>query len=117
MNTPSNMAGHNQPPLEVWRLQADEWADLDAAASLLADGQSTIISQRINDLTADGLSVAKAERQVKGSPEIDDYIKKKNAARKRANKARIAMDYAKEKLWEAKNKDANRRSEMRMTGS
>lgn len=106
---------HNQPPLEVWRLQAEEWADLDAAAHLLADGKSSVFSEWSQALIAEGMTISLAERTVKASEKYRDYLKKMNAARRRANRARVAMDYAKEKLWESKNADANSRAERRMS--
>ena len=105
---------HNQPPLEVWRLKALEWADLDAAAHLLADGKSSVFSEWTEELIAEGMAISKAERTVKASERYRDYLKKMNAARKRANRAKVAMDYAKEKLWESKNADANERAEKRL---
>lgn len=105
---------HNQPPVEVWRLKAEEWVDLDAAANLLEDGKSVVLSQMIIALVDDGMPVSKAERAARACQQYRDYLKKKNAAKKRANHARVAMDYAKEILWEAKGKEANARSERRM---
>lgn len=105
---------HNHPPLEVWRLKAEEWADLHAAAGLLEDGKSIVLAEMINEQVLQGKSVAAAEREAKASDRFKDYVKKMNAARKKANYARIAADYEKEKIWENKSADANARAERRM---
>jgi len=105
---------HNQPPLEVWRLKAEKWAELDAHAFLLAEGKSSVLSEMINLLVSNGASVASAEKEARASEKFRDYLKKMGNARKQANLARIDMDYHKEKLWESKNAEANARSERRM---
>lgn len=105
----------NQPPLEVWRLQAEEWADLDAAAHLLEKGRSSVFAEWQNALIADGVKISQAERDTLASEQYRDYLKKMTAARRRSNRARVAMDYKKELLWEAKSADANSRAEKRLT--
>lgn len=106
---------HNHPPLEVWRLKAEEWAQLNRVAGLLEDGKSVVLSQLVNALVADGKSVAAAEREAKASEKYGDYLKSMHNAREKANFARIAADYEKEKIWENKSADANARAERRMT--
>lgn len=105
---------HNHPPLEVWRLQAEEWADLDAAAHLLEKGRSSVFAEWHNALIAEGMKISQAERDTLASGQYRDYLKKMTAARRRSNRARVAMDYAKEKLWETKSGEANARAERRM---
>lgn len=104
----------NQPTIEVWRLKGEEWVDLNAAASLLDDGKSVVLSQMIIALVEDGMAVGKAERAARASPQYRDYLKKKNAARKRADHAKVALDYAKEIHWEQKMANANARDERKM---
>jgi len=104
----------NQPPLEVWRLQAEEWADLDAAAHLLEKGRSSVFAEWQNALIAEGVKISQAERDTLASEQYRDYLKKMTAARRRSNRARVAMDYAKEKLWEVKTANANARDERKM---
>lgn len=106
---------HNQDPVEIWRMEAEKWVDLDAAARLLEEGKTTVLEQYKQPHLEDGLSDGAATRKAKISEEWKDYLKKMVKARTRANHQRIAKDYAERKYWEAQNKDANRRSEMRMT--
>ncbi len=117
MNTPSNMAGHNQPPLEVWRLKAREYVALNKAARMLENSKSAVLSRRMGQLTAQGVSVSAAERQVKASPEWQEYLDTTEEARAAADFAWVEREYAKEKMWEIKSGNADARAEMRMTGS
>ena len=112
MNTPST---HNQPPVEVWRLEAEKWVDLDAAARLLEEGKTTVLEQYKRPFVEDGDSDAAATRKAKLGEPWRDYIKTMVSAKTRANHQRIAMQYAERKYWEHQNRDANMRAEQRMT--
>jgi predicted hydrolase (HD superfamily) len=105
---------HNtRPQSEVYREAAMRWADLDAAARMLEEGKSAVLSQRMARLG--DMPVSKAELTVKASDEWADYIKKMVRAKTEANKARIEMDFVKMQYWEQTSQAATERQEMRMT--
>ncbi len=106
---------NSHPPVEVWRLKAEEWVDLDAAAFLLMEGKTTVLERYKAEHIEEGMSAAAAERKVKTSDAWADYLKKMCAARKRALHAKVGMQYAERMYWEGTNKDANVRAEKRMT--
>lgn len=102
----------NTPYSEQFRLKGIEWCDLDAAARLLAEGKTTYLAQckaRLGDIPD-----SKAERIVKSSADWSDYIKKMVAAKTRADKAKIELEFLRMRYWENTNSDANRRAEMKM---
>lgn len=106
------MPTSNEPYSEQYRIAAEEWADLDAAARMLEEGKTTYLAQRIAQ--HGDMPHNKAEREVKASSEWADYIKKMVNAKTRANKARIKLDYLKMRYWEEQGSNATRRAEMRM---
>ena len=104
---------NTRPQSELYREAATRWADLDAAARMLEEGKSAVLSQRM--ARCGDMPVSKAELQVKASPEWADYIKKMVNAKTAANKARIEMEFVKMQAWEQQSRQAYERQEMRMT--
>jgi len=104
---------NKRPQSEVYREAAMRWADLDAAARMLEEGKSAVLSQRMAQLG--DMPVSKAELTVKSSEFWADYIKKMVRAKTEANKARIEMDYHRMVAWERNSQEAYERAEMRMT--
>ena len=103
---------NNRPQSEVYRETAMRWADLDAAARMLEEGKSAVLSQRMAALG--DMAVSKAELSVKASPEWSDFIKKMVAARTQANKAKIEMEFNRMQFFERNSQAATERMEMRM---
>ena len=104
---------NSRPQSELYREAATRWADLDAAARMLEEGKSAVLSQRMAQ--CGDMPVSKAELQVKASPFWADYIKKMVNAKTAANKARIEMEFVKMQAWEQQSRQAYERQEMRMT--
>jgi hypothetical protein len=104
----------NAPLSEQYAEIGHEWADAEAAASLLEDLKTSVLSQKMQDWIAGGMAVNKAEASVKASPEWTDYITKMVNARKLANKLRVQMDVVKMRQWEQTNAQANERMAARM---
>lgn len=102
----------NEPYSEQLRMKGLEWVEADAAARLLEEGKSAYLAQRMNALG--DIPVSKAEKEVKGSADWSDYIKKLASTRTRANRLKVELEYIKMKHWEDQNANATRRAEMRM---
>lgn len=108
--------GSNLPPSEEWHKAALAWVDAEDAAQMLEETKSAVLSEMINRvLSADTkMSVAKAESQVKGSPEWRRYLEKIVRARTAANRARMERDYMKMRFMEWNNTEANHRAGARV---
>jgi len=104
---------NERPQSEVYREAAMRWADLDAAARMLEETKSVVLSQRMKEYG--DIPVSKAELYVKASPFWDDFIRKMVRAKTEANKARIEMEFCKMQAWEQNSKEAYERAEMRMS--
>jgi hypothetical protein len=103
----------NEPWSEQYRIMGELWADAEAAASLLEDSKSAVLSQRMAMLG--DIAVNKAEMTVKASREWQEHIEKIVAARKNANLLKIRMEFCKMKYHEEQGIEASKRAEMRMT--
>lgn len=104
---------NSRPQSEVYREAAMRWADLDAAARMLEESKSAVLSRLMSD--HGDIPVSKAELKVKASDYWHDYIDKMVRAKTAANKARIEMEFAKMQAWEQNSKEAYERAEMRMS--
>lgn len=108
------MSAHNaQSPAEQWYVAAGRHVALDAAANMLEEGKSAYLSQKMANLG--DMPVSKAELAVKSSPEWADYIKKMVRAREQANLAKIEAEFLRMRFSEWMAKDANARTEARLT--
>lgn len=108
MNRLSNMS-----PAEQWYEVAERHVALSAAADMLEEGKSAFLSQKMAALG--DIPVSKAELTVKSSPEWADYIKKMVRAREQANLAKIEAEFLRMRFSEWMAKDANARTEARLT--
>lgn len=105
-------AVQNLPWSEQFRIVAKQWVDADAAAALLEDTKSAVLSERMQSLG--DMPVSKAEAIVKASPEWRDFIAGMVSARKTANRLKVQMEYLRMKFQEWSSENANRRAEMRL---
>ena len=81
----------NIPISEQFLRQAETWCDLEAAASLLEETKSAVLSQKMQ---AHGdIPVNRAEMLVKGSDDWKQYLSDIVRARKAANKAKVRLEY------------------------
>jgi hypothetical protein len=98
----------NEPLSEQWYQVATKWAEADAAAELLEQTKSAVMSQmmmRLETIKA----VASKEIVVKASSEWTAYVKRMVEARKHANKLKVEMEYLRMKVWEQNSHAANER--------
>lgn len=104
----------NRPISEQLLVTGTEWADAEAAASLLRDTKSAVLSQRMLPLVETGMAVNKAEMQIKGSEEWLDHLTKINKAEHHANLLKVRLEHLRAKLQEWISEDANHRLQARL---
>ena len=102
----------NLPFSEQFRLVAKDWVEKDAAARLLEETKTAVLSRRISQ--QGDMPHSKAERIVKASEEWHDFIKGMVDARTAANLAKVKKEYVDMKSWEFRAADATRRAEMKL---
>lgn len=100
------------PWSEQYQIAGVDWAEKEAAASLLEDSKSAVMAQR--QAMLGDIAVNRAEQIVKASPEWMDYIEKTIEARKAANIAKVHMEAMKMRFQEYMNTEANHRTEVRI---
>lgn len=102
----------DQPLSEQFRLVAKQYVDLDGAARMLENMREPMLSEMVGRLGA--MPVARAEREVKASPEYHDYIRKMVDARTQANLKRYQLEFIRMRHSEWIAGDANARAERRL---
>lgn len=107
------MTEENRPLSEVYLEAAEDWCDKDAAAQLLEDTKSSIMSQKQVALGAD-LAVNRAEQVVKASPDWHEYLEKIVEARRVANLAKVKLEYIRMRHMEWVNNESNNRAGSRL---
>jgi hypothetical protein len=100
------------PVSEQYRLAAQQWVKVDAAARMLEEGKSAYVAQQINKLG--DIPHAKADRMVRASPEYADYIKKMVNAKTAANEMKEELAWLKMRHMERTSEEANNRSERKL---
>lgn len=106
------MTAQDMPLSEQFRIVAKEFADLDGAASMLEEMKTAVLSQKMKALG--DKPAAHAERDVKSSPEWEDYIRKMVDARTAANTKKFKLEYIRMRHSEWQSANANKRAEMRL---
>lgn len=97
---------------EQYRLAAKEWCELDAAATLLEETKSAVLSQK---MAAQGdVAVNRAELMVKASPEWSAHIMKMVEARRKANLAKVKLEWIRMRFSEQQSFEATKRAEMKL---
>jgi len=106
----------NEPYSEQFRVVAKRWVDADAAATLLEDTKSALLSERVQNLirSEPGMAINRAEAAVKASDEWKDWIGEMVDARKKANLLKVQMEYLRMKFTEWNSHEATKRTEARL---
>lgn len=106
----------NEPYSEQFRVVAKRWVDADAAATLLEDTKSALLSERVQSLirSEPGIAINRAEAAVKASDEWKDWIGGMVEARKKANLLKVQMEYLRMKFAEWNSHEATKRTEARL---
>lgn len=103
----------NEAPLsEQYRVVAKAWVDADAAANLLEETKSAVLSKMM--LACGDMPVSRAEMQVKASDDWRDFVTKMVEAREKASLLKVKMEYIRMKFHEWQSMEASRRAEMRL---
>jgi hypothetical protein len=97
---------------EKFRLAAKDWCEKDAAANLLEETKSAVLSERMASLG--DMPVSRAEMTVKASDEWREFIEKMVAARKEANLAKVQVEWLRMRFQEWSSQQANERAERRI---
>lgn len=109
----SSLPADERPLSEQFRVVAKRWVDLDAAANLLEETKSAVMSQMM--LAQGDMPVSRAEMNVKGSLEWTDHLKSMVEARRDANLAKVQMKYIEMRHHEWQSANANLRHEARLS--
>lgn len=101
---------------EQYRLAAKEWCQFDAAANLLEESKSAVLSQMINKQFQNDPKIAlnRAETNAKGSQVWMEYITKMVKAREEANLAKIKVKWIEMRFSEQQSAEATARAESRL---
>jgi hypothetical protein len=101
---------------EQYRIVAKQWCDAEAAASLLEDTKSAMLSTKIRQLieSEPGIALNRAEAEVKASPEWREWIEAMINARKKANLLKVQLEYLRMRHSEWQSMEASKRAEMRL---
>mgnify|MGYP003347377686 CR=1 FL=1 len=107
------MPESERPISEQFRIVAKKWVDADAAANLLEDTKSSVLSQLI--MKQIGVPVTRAEHVARASQDYLDHIAAMVEARKQANLLKVQMEFLKMRFHEWNSSDANQRAEKKFT--
>ena len=102
----------NLPLSEQYRIVAKNWVDADAAASLLEETKSAVLSKMMQ---AQGdMPVSRAEMNVKASNEWREFVTKMVEAREKAALLKVQLEYIRMKFNEWQSFEATKRAEMKL---
>ena len=102
----------DRPISEVYRIAAKAWVEKEAAASLLEETKSSVLSGRMAALG--DIPVSRAEMTVKASPEWREFVGQMVKARKDANLAKVRLEWVKMTFQERMSAEASARAESRL---
>ena len=111
MKLPENAFPDN-PMSEQYRIVAKKWVEANAAADLLEECKSAVLSQWMK--TQGDVPVSRAELNVKASPEWEEYLDKMVEARKAANLLKVQLEFIRMRSAEWQSAEASKRAEMRI---
>lgn len=94
------------------RTRADAWADADAAYRALDDTTKTVLAEVIVDYLGNAKSNAEAESRARASKPYKDHLAALAAARRAANRARVAYDTYRAWIELVRSREATARAEM-----
>jgi hypothetical protein len=101
-----------KPISERWREAAEKWVELEAAADILESTKSSVLSQMM--MEHGDIPVSKAETLVKRSQKWIDHVKKVCDARRKANEAKVEVDFWRMVHSEHMSREATERLEAKL---
>jgi hypothetical protein len=102
----------NEPLSEQYRVTAKEWVEADAAATILEETKSAVLSQMMVKLG--DMPVSRAEMQVKASEEWTTFLTVMVNARERANLLKVKTEWVRMRFNEWQSAEATKRAEMKL---
>lgn len=102
----------NMPISEMYRVTAKDWVEADAAANLLEETKSAVLSQHMAALG--DMPVSKAEMAVKSTANWHQFLTEMVEARKKANLLKVKMEWIRMRFMEWNSENANKRAEMKL---
>jgi hypothetical protein len=102
----------NDPWSERYRIRGKAWIDAAAAANILEETKSAVLSQMM--LKLGDMPVSRAEMQVKGSADWKEFLQVMVNARKEADLLKLEVEWIKMKFNEQQSSEATRRAEMKL---
>jgi len=102
----------NLPLSEQYRVVAKSWVDADAAASLLEETKSAVLSKMMQ--TQGDMPVSRAEMNVKASDDWREFVTKMVEAREKAALLKVKLEYILMKFHEWQSYEATKRAEMKL---
>lgn len=102
----------NEAISEQYRLASLRWVKANAAADLLEESKSAVLSQKMAALG--DMPVSRAELKVKSGEDWRVHIEKIVDARREANELKVEADFLRMKFYEWQADGANKRAEMRL---
>lgn len=104
------------PISEQFRLVAKSWVEAQAAASIMEETKSAVLSQITVGIISKNIGMAynKAEMSAKSSLEYKDFIVQMVELRKTANLLKAQMEYIRMRHSEQQSFEATARSERRL---
>lgn len=109
-NLTREMSEAERPISEEFRIVAKQWVDADAAASMLEDTKSALLSKLVLENSID-TSISRAEHLARSSDDMREHITKTNEARAKANLLKVQMRYIEMRFNEWQSGEANQRKE------
>ena len=102
----------NLPLSEQFRIIAERWVDQDAAASMLEETKSAVLSRMM--MQTGETAVSKAEMIVKASPAWAAHVTEMVKEREKASLSKVQLEYIRMRFSEWQSFEATKRAEMRL---
>ena len=114
MNTPTARAFADKAHDATARLieVGEQWADLDASASLFEELRKSVLGKLVLDFIADGMPAGKAEHAAYASREYQEHIREMVEARRKATRARVRWDTGRAHVDLMRSAESTKRAEM-----
>src|ERR1043166_2742400 len=97
---------------EQFRIVSKKWVDADAAANILEETKSAVLSRLM--LAEGDMPVSRAEMNVKAGKQWNDFVLSMVEARKAASLLHVQREYIRMKFMEWNTENASKRAEMRL---
>jgi hypothetical protein len=95
---------------------ATQWADADAAASLMEESKSAVLSEMISKVLSENINLAvnRAEVLVKSTDAWKSYVRDTVELRRKSNMAKVEMEYIRMRHSEEMSQEATHRAASRI---